>query len=117
MKPVDIDRYFQKYVHGKNVLLYEDILECLVPHSDYILMASTAKSINETLLQKERSKYFCKRVDNEVVRNMVAVIVCNEISFLKNSFAMIDDITNDSLRVGPLLWRILDRKHDNHLDF
>jgi hypothetical protein len=41
----------------------------------------------------------------------------NEISYLKSSFSMIDDITNDSLKVGPLLWRLIDRNHDNHLDF
>jgi hypothetical protein len=30
---------------------------------------------------------------------------------------MMDDITNGSLRMGALLWRNLDREHDNCLSF
>lgn len=30
---------------------------------------------------------------------------------------MIDDITNGGLKTGDMLWRIMDRKRDNYLDF
>lgn len=39
--PQEISRFYSKYSHEKPYLSYEDILEALLPHQDYLLISNT----------------------------------------------------------------------------
>lgn len=57
--PIAISKFYCKYSHEKAYLSYEDILEALLPHQDYVLVSSTLSSRQERVTGPSKFSFAC----------------------------------------------------------